>query len=76
MKWTKCGNEKLIRFTERFIQISPVSANVLRYYWNTYSLVSVMLVSGASGWIPVTPGGDEVRELCRDDNLFVDSTDG
>lgn len=43
---------------------------------DTYSLVSVMLVSGASGWIPVTPGGDEVRELCRDDNLFVDNTDG
>lgn len=44
----------------------------------TYSLVSVMLVSGASGCMPVTPvpGGDEVRELCRDDNLFVDNTDG
>lgn len=35
-----------------------------------------MLVSGASVWIPVTPGGDEVRELCRDDNLFDDNIDG
>lgn len=43
---------------------------------NTYSLVSVMLVSGASVWTPGMPGGDEVLELCRDDNLFVDSTDG
>lgn len=43
----------------------------------TYSLVSVMLVKGASVWMPVTPGGDEVRELCLDDNLFVDdNTDG
>lgn len=43
----------------------------------TYSLVSVILVSGANGCIPVIHGGDDVLELCRDDNLFVDvNTDG
>lgn len=42
----------------------------------TYSLVSVMLVNGANVWIPVTHGGEEVLELCRDDNLFDDNTDG
>lgn len=39
---------------------------------STHSLVSVMLVSGANGWMPATPGGDEVRDPCRDDSLFVD----
>ena len=50
--------------------IHSTRMSILYTWTHTHSLVSVILVSGAMGWIPLFGGGD-VLEPCLEDNLLL-----